>query len=57
LRDIRATDQRGLCALSLGLGFYTIWLWEHAMLDVLLLAAGLALFAAGIGYGSLCERL
>jgi hypothetical protein len=27
------------------------------MLDLLLLAAGIAMFLAGIGYGSLCERL
>jgi hypothetical protein len=27
------------------------------MIDLVLVAAGLALFAAGIGYGSLCERL
>jgi hypothetical protein len=30
---------------------------EHLMLDVLMLALGLGLFAAGIGYAYACERL
>jgi hypothetical protein len=30
---------------------------EHPMLDVLMLALGFALFAAGIGYAYACERL
>jgi hypothetical protein len=31
--------------------------WRPPMLDPVLLAAGIALFAVAIGYGSVCERL
>jgi hypothetical protein len=30
---------------------------EHPMLDVIMLALGLALFALAVGYGYACERL
>ena len=30
---------------------------EHLMLDIVMLALGLGLFAAGIGYAYACERL
>lgn len=30
---------------------------EHPMLDILMLALGLGLFMAGIGYAYVCERL
>ena len=30
---------------------------EHPMLDVIMLALGLAFFAAAVGYGYACERL
>jgi hypothetical protein len=30
---------------------------EHPMLDILMIAMALGLFAAGIGYAYVCERL
>lgn len=30
---------------------------EHAMLDILMIAIAFGLFAAGIGYAYVCERL
>jgi hypothetical protein len=30
---------------------------EHSMIDLVMLAFGLALFAGAIGYGYACERL
>jgi hypothetical protein len=30
---------------------------EHPMMDILMLALGFGLFAAGIGYAYACERL
>ena len=30
---------------------------EHPMLDILMIAIGFGLFAAGIGYAYVCERL
>jgi hypothetical protein len=30
---------------------------EHVMLDILMIAIGFGLFAAGIGYAYVCERL
>jgi hypothetical protein len=30
---------------------------EHPMLDILMIALGFGLFAAGIGYAYACERL
>jgi hypothetical protein len=51
------TEAKLCLAKNRSLHTFPVHCWEHAMLDVILLAAALGFFALSVGYTIACDRL